>query len=56
MDEHDKIMTENLTKRLVNHRRIGLAAKAVAKLSLNHAESGFDIRFACGSAATTPSA
>ena len=37
-------MTENLTKRLVSHRNIGLAAQAVAKLALNHAERGLDIR------------
>jgi len=44
VNEHDKIMTENLTKRFVDHCGIRLTAKAVAKLALNHAESGFDIR------------
>lgn len=44
MNEHDEVMTENLTKRLVDHRGIRLAAKAITKFPLNHAESGFDIR------------
>jgi len=44
VNENDKIMTQYLTKRFVDHRSIRFAAKAVAKLPLHHAESGFDIR------------
>jgi len=44
VNERDKVMTENLTKRLVSHRNISLASQAVAKLAFHHAERGFDVR------------
>jgi hypothetical protein len=44
MDKYDKVMTQNLTQSLINHRHISLAAEAVTKLSLHHAKGRFDIR------------
>ena len=44
VDENDKIVTQNLTKRFIDHRRIALAANAIAELAFHHAECGFDIR------------
>ena len=44
MNEHDKIMTENLTKRFIGHCGIGLAGRLSPNSRLNHAESGSDIR------------
>src|ERR1700677_154035 len=44
MNQHDKVMTQNLTQSLVNHRHIGLAAEAVTKLPLHHAKGRFDVR------------
>ena len=38
MNKHDKVMTQNLTQSLVNHRHIGLAAEAIAKLPPHHAK------------------
>ena len=31
VDENDKVMTENLAERLVDHRHIGLAPQAVSR-------------------------
>jgi len=36
-------MKKHLTKRLVDHRRIGLASQAIAELALHHAESRFHV-------------
>jgi len=38
-----RLWHSTLTERFVDHRRIGLASQAVAKLALHHAESGLDI-------------
>jgi len=38
VDEHDKIVTEHLAKRFVDHRHVGLAAKRIAKLPFHHGE------------------
>lgn len=38
-----KIVAQNLTKRFVDHRGIGLAAKRVSELPFHHAERGFDV-------------
>jgi len=43
VDEHDKIMTENLTERFVGHGNVGLASEAIPKLALNHRKGGFDV-------------
>ena len=43
VDENDKVVTENLTKRFVDHRRLRLASQTVAKFPLHHAERRFDI-------------
>jgi hypothetical protein len=44
MNKRDKVMTQNLTQSLVNHRHVGLAAETVPKLPLHHAEGRFDVR------------
>jgi hypothetical protein len=44
VNDHNKVMTENFTKRFVDHRNIGLAAKRMAKLAFHHAERGFNVR------------
>jgi hypothetical protein len=36
-------VTENLTKRFVDHRGIGLAPQRVPELALNPAERGFNV-------------
>jgi hypothetical protein len=43
VNEHHKVMTENLAERFVDHRHIGLAAKAVSELALHHRECGFNV-------------
>ena len=44
MDKNDKIMTQYLTKNLVDHRHVGLASKTIAEFSLHHRERGFNVR------------
>lgn len=44
MNKYDEVMTENLTKRFVDHRNVGLASETVTKVPLHHAESGCDVR------------
>jgi len=43
MDEYHKVMTENFAERFVDHRNIGLAAKAISELTLHHGERGLDV-------------
>jgi hypothetical protein len=44
MDEYHKVMTENFTKRFVDHRGIGLTPERVTKLPLEHGNRTLDIR------------
>ena len=44
MNEHDQVVTENLAKGFVDHRSIGLRAKAVTNFGFIIAESAFDVR------------
>lgn len=44
VNEHHKVMTENLTKRFVDHRGVALAAKIVSEFPLHHGKRGFDVR------------
>jgi hypothetical protein len=43
MDEHHKIMTENLTERFVHHGNVSLTTQTVTKLPLHHAKGGLDV-------------
>jgi hypothetical protein len=42
--ENDKIVTENFTKRFVDHRGIAFAAKRISKLAFHHTERRFGVR------------
>ena len=44
MDQDNEIMAEHLAQRLVDHRNIRLAAKAISEFPLHHGERGLDIR------------
>lgn len=44
VDQDHQIVAEHFAQRLVDHRHVRLAAKAVPKLPLHHAEGGFHVR------------
>ena len=44
MDHNDDVVTEDLAKSLVHHRRVAFASQGVSKLLLNHREGRFDVR------------
>jgi hypothetical protein len=43
VNEHHKVMTENLTKRFVDHRNVRLAAKRVSELAFHRAKSAVNV-------------
>jgi hypothetical protein len=43
MNDYDEIMTENLTKRFVNHRNVRLAPEPVTEFPVHHAERAVDV-------------
>ncbi len=43
MDENDKVMTENFTKRFIEESGISLASERVTEFPLHHAEGRFNI-------------
>ena len=43
MNQHDKIMTKNLTQSFIHHRNVSLASQTVAEFPFHHTERGFDI-------------
>jgi hypothetical protein len=43
MDQNNDIVTENLTKRFIQHGGISLAPQSVSEFPLNHAERGLNI-------------
>jgi hypothetical protein len=43
VNEHHKVMTQNLTKRFVDHRDICVAANRVFELAFHHGERGFNV-------------
>jgi hypothetical protein len=43
VDKHHKVMTQYLTKYLMDHRHVSLAPQAVAELPLHHGECGFNV-------------
>jgi len=43
VNKNDKVMTQHFTKRFVDHRNVGLAAKTVSEFALHHGERGFDV-------------
>ena len=44
VDQHNQIVTQNLTKRFVDHGNVSLTAQAISEFSFHHAERGFDVR------------
>ena len=50
VNQHDEIMTENLSQRFVDLRDFRLATERVTEFPLDHAERGSQHSTACGSA------
>jgi hypothetical protein len=43
VNEHHKVMTENLAERFVDHSNVSLAAEAISEFPLHHGERGFNV-------------